>query len=94
MPYRRSTLLNYLTGRQVGADGSAPTSSGENHIGDDGKAELPSPYKMVGGDDDGEGGEDGDERVVLFNCATGLKYPMPPVTRSLDRTGAIDYPTL
>ena len=23
----------------------------------------------------------GRERVVLFNCATGLKYPLPPVTR-------------
>ena len=22
-----------------------------------------------------------DERAVLYNCATGLKYPMPPVTR-------------
>ena len=22
-----------------------------------------------------------EERVVLFNCATGLKYPLPPVTR-------------
>ncbi len=35
-----------------------------------------------------------DERVVLFNCATGLKYPMPPVTRKLDRTGPIDYAAL
>jgi threonine synthase len=26
-----------------------------------------------------------DERVVLFNCATGLKYPLPPVHRTLDR---------
>src|SRR5262247_392599 len=26
-----------------------------------------------------------DERVVLFNCATGLKYPLPPVHRKLDR---------
>ncbi|MGH6730009.1 MAG: threonine synthase, partial [Sphingomicrobium sp.] len=25
------------------------------------------------------------ERAVLFNCASGLKYPLPPVTRSLDR---------
>ena len=32
-----------------------------------------------------------DERVVLFNCATGLKYPMPAVTKSLDRTKPIDY---
>jgi threonine synthase len=32
-----------------------------------------------------------DELAVLYNCATGLKYPMPPVTRSLDRTKPIDY---
>ncbi|RMD65161.1 MAG: threonine synthase [Alphaproteobacteria bacterium] len=35
-----------------------------------------------------------DERVVLYNCATGLKYPMPPVTARLDRTGPIDYAAL
>ena len=32
-----------------------------------------------------------DERVVLFNCATGLKYPMPSVEASLDRTKPIDF---
>lgn len=32
-----------------------------------------------------------DERAVLFNCATGLKYPLPPVSRTLDRTRPIDY---
>ena len=32
-----------------------------------------------------------DERAVLFNCATGLKYPLPPVSRRLDRHGEIDY---
>ena len=31
------------------------------------------------------------ERAVLFNCATGLKYPLPPVTRALDRTKPIDF---
>lgn len=31
------------------------------------------------------------DRVVLFNCATGLKYPMPDVTKSLDRTKPVDY---
>ena len=31
------------------------------------------------------------DRVVLFNCATGLKYPMPPVDRTLDRHRPIDY---
>jgi threonine synthase len=34
------------------------------------------------------------ERAILFNCATGLKYPMPPVTRSLDRTKPIDFAAL
>ncbi|QCN96721.1 threonine synthase (plasmid) [Azospirillum argentinense] len=32
-----------------------------------------------------------DERAVLFNCATGLKYPLPPVHRTLDRHHPIDY---
>lgn len=31
------------------------------------------------------------DRVVLFNCASGLKYPMPPVSASLDRTRPIDF---
>jgi threonine synthase len=35
-----------------------------------------------------------DERVVLFNCATGLKYPLPPVDRTLDRWQPIDYAAL
>jgi threonine synthase len=34
------------------------------------------------------------ERVVLFNCASGLKYPMPRIERRLDRTGPIDYAAL
>ena len=32
-----------------------------------------------------------DERVLLFNCASGLKYPLPPVKRSLDRHQPIDW---
>ncbi|MFD1627677.1 threonine synthase [Azospirillum griseum] len=32
-----------------------------------------------------------DERAVLFNCATGLKYPLPPVSRALDRHQPIDW---
>jgi threonine synthase len=35
-----------------------------------------------------------DDRVVLFNCATGLKYPLPPVSRSLDRHNPIDFAAL
>jgi threonine synthase len=31
------------------------------------------------------------EQAVLFNCATGLKYPLPPVRRTLDRTKPIDF---
>ncbi len=37
---------------------------------------------------------DEDERVVLFNCATGLKYPMPPAPATLDRHAAIDFDAL
>jgi len=35
-----------------------------------------------------------DDTVVLYNCATGLKYPMPQVTRSLNRHLAVDYSKL
>ena len=35
-----------------------------------------------------------DERALLFNCATGLKYPMPPVNRTLDRLQPIDFAAL
>ncbi len=34
------------------------------------------------------------ERAVLFNCATGLKYPLPPIRRTLDRHQPIDYAAL
>ena len=34
------------------------------------------------------------ESAVLFNCATGLKYPMRSVTRTLDRHGHIDFTSL
>ena len=34
------------------------------------------------------------ERAVLFNCATGLKYPMPKVTATLDRNKPIDFTKL
>ncbi|MEA3028381.1 MAG: threonine synthase [Alphaproteobacteria bacterium] len=32
-----------------------------------------------------------DERAVLFNCASGLKYPLPPAGRPLDRHAPIDF---
>lgn len=37
---------------------------------------------------------DEDERVVLFNCATGLKYPMPPSNQTLDRHMPLDLDAL
>jgi threonine synthase len=35
-----------------------------------------------------------EDRAVLFNCASGLKYAMPPVTCRLDRKGPIDWNAL
>ena len=35
-----------------------------------------------------------DQRALLFNCATGLKYPMPDASRALDRFGVIDFASL
>lgn len=32
-----------------------------------------------------------DEQVMLFNCATGLKYPMPSSHHNIDLQQAIDY---
>ena len=40
----------------------------------------------------GEVGEE--EQAVLFNCATGLKYPLPDTARRLDRHGRIDWDSL
>ena len=31
------------------------------------------------------------DRVVLFNCATGLKYPMPSAVKAIDRSKPVDY---
>jgi threonine synthase len=41
-----------------------------------------------------EGLVSADDRTVLFNCATGLKYPMPDHSRTLDRHQAIDLASL
>ncbi|MDP1797614.1 MAG: threonine synthase [Planctomycetaceae bacterium] len=35
-----------------------------------------------------------DDTVVLFNCASGLKYELPPMERRLDCTRPIDYAQL
>ncbi len=34
------------------------------------------------------------DRVVLFNCATGLKYPLPDRSRHLAKAGPIDHAAL
>jgi len=34
------------------------------------------------------------DQVVLFNCASGLKYPLSPIHRSLDRHKPIDFASL
>ncbi len=35
-----------------------------------------------------------DEQAVLFNCATGLKYPMPAAGKSINLNQPIDYASL
>lgn len=55
----------------------------------EGGATLAAYRKAVG-----EGWIDGDARVVLFNCATGLKYPMADASRTLDRHQPIDFASL
>jgi threonine synthase len=35
-----------------------------------------------------------DERAVLFNCASGLKYPLPPAERRLDIAQPIEWGSL
>ena len=32
-----------------------------------------------------------DEKVVLFNCASGLKYPMPDSKKTIDKNSVIEY---
>ena len=35
-----------------------------------------------------------DDKALLFNCATGLKYPMADQSRTLDKDGVIDFSAL
>ncbi|MFD1952048.1 threonine synthase [Sphingomonas arantia] len=35
-----------------------------------------------------------DERVMLFNCATGLKYPMADHSRTIEKDGPVDWASL
>ena len=39
----------------------------------------------------GDGRIRASDHCVLFNCATGLKYAMPPVEADIDRTMPVDY---
>ena len=41
-----------------------------------------------------DGRVSGDERVVLFNCATGLKYPMQDRSKRIDRHQPVDFAAL
>ena len=41
-----------------------------------------------------EGRVSSTDRIILFNCATGLKYKMPQATGFLDRNRPIDYNSL
>jgi threonine synthase len=41
-----------------------------------------------------DGRIDKGERAVLYNCATGLKYPLPPAGAKLDLSKPIDYDAL
>ena len=34
------------------------------------------------------------DQVMLSNCATGLKYPLPPIKKTLDRHKPIDFAAL
>jgi len=55
-------------------------------------ADILAARAEVASEEDGRVGKD--ERVVLFNCGSGLKSEMPKVTRRLDRHGKIDYASL
>ena len=41
-----------------------------------------------------EGSVKPNETAILYNCATGLKYPMPKVENTIDRFKPIDYNSL
>ena len=59
------------------------------HLGPEGAATYAAYVRAL---DQGRVGKD--QRVVLFNCGTGLKYDMPAVTGFIDRNQPIDYDAL
>ncbi|MCA8927592.1 MAG: threonine synthase [Alphaproteobacteria bacterium] len=80
-------------GFAIAVDDDAIQSAQEEVARDEGLLLCPegaatyAAYKAARGD----GRIRADESCVLFNCATGLKYAMPPVTRTLDRNQPIDW---
>jgi threonine synthase len=59
------------------------------HLGPEGAATYAAYVRAL---EEGRVGKD--QRVVLFNCGTGLKYDMPAVTGFIDRNQPIDYDAL
>lgn len=55
----------------------------------EGGATLAAYHKAVA-----QGFVDANDEVVLFNCATGLKYPMPEANRWIDKDRPIDLASL
>ena len=56
------------------------------HLGPEGAATYAAYLQSL---DDGRVKKS--ERVVLFNCGSGLKYPMPPAGQRIDISQPIDY---
>ena len=59
------------------------------HLGPEGAATYAAYVRALD-----QGRVEKDQRVVLFNCGTGLKYDMPAVTGFIDRNQPIDYDAL
>ena len=32
-----------------------------------------------------------DDKVILFNCAMGIKYPLPEAKNTIDKNKTVDY---
>ena len=58
----------------------------------DADRDLYAAFQVLGGHPEGRISKD--ERVVLFNCGSGLKYDMPRADAALDLGGPIDYAAL
>ena len=83
-------------GRAMAVDDSDILEAVDNCAGKDGLlmcpeggATLAAYHKAVA-----QGFVDANDEVVLFNCATGLKYPMPEANRWIDKDRPIDLASL